>query len=78
MWNLALATVSKVAGAKVGPEALHSTIGRHAARAIRCAVLYDELNKQWQALMDNIGKGDREDLQQILLPGRGNPGLRFP
>lgn len=56
--TLVLETVSKLAGAKVGPEALHSTIGRHAARAIRCAVLYDELNKQWQALMDNIAKGD--------------------
>ena len=56
--NHALATVSKIAGAKVGPEALHSTIGRHAARAIRCAVLCDELSKQWQALVDNIAKGD--------------------
>ena len=53
-----LATVSKLANAKVGPEALHSTIGRHAARAVRCAVLYDELNTQWKALMDNIAKGD--------------------
>ena len=56
--TLALDTVSKLAGAKVGPEALHSTIGRHAARAIRCAVLNDELNTQWQALVDNIAKGD--------------------
>jgi hydrogenase large subunit len=53
-----LATVGKLAGAQVGPEALHSTIGRHAARAVRCAVLYDELNIQWQALMENIAKGD--------------------
>jgi hydrogenase large subunit len=51
----ALDTVSKLAGAKVGPEALHSTIGRHAARAIRCAVLYDEATKQWQALVDQYG-----------------------
>ena len=56
--TLALDTVSKLAGAKVGLEALHSTIGRHAARAIRCAVLYDELNTQWQALVNNIAKGD--------------------
>jgi hydrogenase large subunit len=56
--TLALETVSKLAGAKVGPEALHSTIGRHAGRAIRCAILYDEMNKQWQALVDNIAKGD--------------------
>lgn len=38
--------------------ALHSTIGRHAARAVRAAVLNETLQKQWQALMDNIGKGD--------------------
>ncbi len=56
--TLALEIVSKLAGAKVGPEALHSTIGRHAARAVRCAVLYDEATTQWQALMDNIAKGD--------------------
>jgi hydrogenase large subunit len=56
--TLALETVSKLAGAKVGPEALHSTIGRHAGRAVRCAILYDEMNKQWQALVDNIAKGD--------------------
>jgi hydrogenase large subunit len=56
--TLVLDTVSKIAGAKVGPEALHSTIGRHAARAIRCAVLYDEATTQWNALMENITKGD--------------------
>ncbi|MCL6620672.1 MAG: nickel-dependent hydrogenase large subunit [Syntrophobacterales bacterium] len=54
----ALGLVSKLAGTQVGPEALHSTIGRHAARAIRCAVFMDELQVQWQALVDNIAKGD--------------------
>lgn len=54
----ALDTISGMAGEKVPIAALHSTIGRHAARAVRAAVLYETLQKQWQALMDNIGKGD--------------------
>jgi hydrogenase large subunit len=75
--DLALATVSKVAGAKVGPEALHSTIGRHAARAVRCAVLYDELNTQWQALMNNIAKGDTKTWQKFSFPAGEIRGFGF-
>ncbi|OGP72183.1 MAG: hydrogenase 2 large subunit [Deltaproteobacteria bacterium RBG_13_60_28] len=66
--ELVLASVSKLANAKVGPEALHSTIGRHAARAVRTAVLYDELLVQWQALMDNIAKGDTKTCNQFTFP----------
>ena len=36
--------------------ALQSTIGRHAARAVRCAVMIDTLNDQWEKLAANIGK----------------------
>ena len=54
----ALATVSTLAGKSVGIGALHSTIGRHAARAVRAAVIYETLQNQWQLLVDNIGKGD--------------------
>lgn len=54
----ALDTISGMAGGKVPISALHSTMGRHAARAVRAAVLYETLQKQWQALMENIGKGD--------------------
>ena len=53
-----LDTVSGLLGAKVGLDALHSTIGRHAARAVRCAVVHEVLQENWQALIDNIGKGD--------------------
>jgi hydrogenase large subunit len=73
----ALDTVSKLAGAKVGPEALHSTIGRHAARAIRCAVLYDEASKQWQALMDNIAKGDTETSHKYVMKAGESRGYGF-
>jgi hydrogenase large subunit len=75
--ELALATVSSLAKAKVGPEALHSTIGRHAARAVRTAVLYDELDKQWQALMDNIGKGDFKTWNKFEFKGGEIRGFGF-
>ncbi|MGQ9921551.1 MAG: nickel-dependent hydrogenase large subunit [Desulfobacca sp.] len=73
----ALTTVSTIAGAKVGPEALHSTIGRHAARAIRCAVLYEELNKQWTALMENIAKGDLKTYSRYSFPAGEIRGFGF-
>ena len=37
----ALETVGAIAKIKAGPEVLHSTLGRHAARAIRAAMLAD-------------------------------------
>ena len=53
-----ISTASSLAGTQIPLTALHSTIGRHAARAIRCAVVYESLQNQWQLLMDNIGRGD--------------------
>lgn len=73
----ALATVSTIAGTEVGPAALHSTIGRHAARAIRCAVLYEELNKQWTALMENIAKGDLKTYTRYSFPAGEIRGFGF-
>ena len=73
----ALDTVSSLAKVKVGVSALHSTIGRHAGRAIRCAVLYDELNQQWQALMDNIGKGDFNVFNKPTFPAGEIRGFGF-
>lgn len=54
----ALANVAAVAKTQVTPAALHSTLGRHAARAIRASMLADLAQKHWQLLVDNIGKGD--------------------
>jgi hydrogenase large subunit len=53
-----LEVAGTVAGAKLGPAILHSTIGRHAARAIRTAVLGELALKHWGLLAENIGKGD--------------------
>ncbi|TBL83201.1 hydrogenase 2 large subunit [Hafnia alvei] len=45
-------------GKALQTEQLHSTMGRIIGRAVRCCVLKDTLLQQWQALIDNIGKGD--------------------
>ena len=64
----ALAAIGRQAGANVPISALHSTIGRHAARAVRAAVLYETLQKQWQTLMDTIGKGDTSTFNKPVFP----------
>ncbi|ADW19453.1 nickel-dependent hydrogenase large subunit [Desulfobulbus propionicus DSM 2032] len=72
-----LQTVSALAGATVGIDALHSTIGRIAARVVRCAVLHDTLSVQWQALIDNIGKGDLDTFNAPVFPRGEQRGVGF-
>jgi hydrogenase large subunit len=64
----ALDTVSALAKTKVGLDAMHSTIGRHAARAVSCAVQVDLLADQWQRLVGNIAKGDVTTFNQPVFP----------
>lgn len=63
-----LDTVSALVGSKVGVAALHSTIGRHAARAVRCATMIDLLQANWQKLIDNITKGDLATYNKPVFP----------
>ncbi len=72
-----LATVSSLAGATVGIDALHSTIGRIAARVIRCAILHDAMTGQWQALINNIGKGDLDTFNAPIFPKGEQRGTGF-
>ena len=72
-----LDTVSSLAKTKVGLEALHSTIGRHAARAVRCAVLHETLGRQWQLLMDNITQGDYETYNEPVFPAGEIRGVGY-
>lgn len=58
-------------------SALHSTIGRHAARAVRCAVMIDTLNDQWQKLVDNIGSGDLDTFNAPVFPKGEIKGVGF-
>ncbi|MGB0683787.1 MAG: nickel-dependent hydrogenase large subunit [Magnetovibrionaceae bacterium] len=63
-----LDVVKAVAKVDVGPEILHSTIGRIAARTIRTAVLLDEMENQWNLLMENIAGGDYETFNAPVFP----------
>jgi hydrogenase large subunit len=56
--DLAIEKVAAIGGVRATPAALHSTLGRHAARAIRACMLGELAQKHLQLLIDNIGKGD--------------------
>ena len=63
-----LETAGAVAGVKLGPEVLHSTLGRHAARMIRTCVISELAKKHWQLLATNIGKGDTSSFNPPTFP----------
>ncbi|MBP9147002.1 MAG: nickel-dependent hydrogenase large subunit [Thermoanaerobaculia bacterium] len=56
--NESVALASSIAKVQIPLAALHSTLGRHLARAIRCAVLAELSLKHWGLLVGNIAKGD--------------------
>jgi hydrogenase large subunit len=64
----AISKVQAVGGIKVTPDMLHSTLGRHAARAIRAAMLAELAQKNLQLLTDNIAKGDYTVHNQPVFP----------
>jgi len=73
----ALGRISKIAGVQVGPAALHSTLGRHGCRAIRCAVLAEAALKHWGLLVANIGKGDTKIYNEPKFPSGTVKGFGF-
>ena len=72
-----LQSAAAIAGTEIPSTALHSTIGRFAARAVRCAVLHEILETQWQALMDNLDRGDVRTSVQPEFPAQEVRGLGF-
>jgi len=54
----AIEKVKSIGGPQITPDMLHSTLGRHAARAIRACMLAELAQKHWQLLVDNISRGD--------------------
>ncbi len=75
--DAALATASKVAGVKLTPAALHSTLGRHLARAVRCAVMGELALRQWDLLVANIRKGDTSIFVEPRFPSGEQRGFGF-
>jgi len=75
--NYALGKVGKIAGQKIPISALHSTIGRHAARAIRAAVLFDTLRDNYDLLIKNIASGDMATYNKPEFPSGTQRGFGF-
>ena len=73
----ALATAGAVAKTKLSPQVLHSTLGRHLARAVRAAVICELAQKHWQLLMSNIGKGDTAIFNEPVFPKGEQRGFGF-
>ncbi len=73
----ALAHAGKVAGVKLGPAVLHSTLGRHLGRAIRTAVLSEMAQKHWGLLVENIGTGDTTIFNKPEFPSGQVRGFGF-
>jgi hydrogenase large subunit len=66
--NRVIEIVTTVGKIEVPLAALHSTIGRHAARAVMCAVNVDVLEAQWTMLMENLAKGDLKTFNKPVFP----------
>lgn len=75
--DAALEKSSAIAHVKATPAMLHSTLGRHGARAIRAAVLSELAMKQWQLLTDNILKGDTTIYNKPEFPKGTIEGVGF-
>jgi hydrogenase large subunit len=73
--KLAIEKVQAVGGVTVTPEMLHSTLGRHAARAIRACMLAELADKHLQLLTDNIAKGDYTVFNQPVFPDHEVEGV---
>jgi hydrogenase large subunit len=72
-----LQTAGSVAKVKLSAPVLESTLGRHAARVIRCAVLAEAALEQWALLVDNLGKGDRKTFNEPFFPKGEQRGFGF-
>ena len=66
--DLALAKISAIGKRKVTVNDLQSTMGRHVARAIRCAMLTELAGKHWEYLVSNISHGDTATYNTPMFP----------
>ena len=73
----ALDKISTIAKIKATPAHLHSTLGRHGARAVRTGVLSELAYKHWQLLFDNVAKGDKAVFNPPNFPKGEIEGVGF-
>ena len=72
-----LQLAGSIAGAKLTPAVLHSTLGRHAARAIRARVIAHQALSHWEALVGNIASGDTDIFTPFEFPKGEIQGFGF-
>lgn len=72
-----LDTAGALAQTKLSPGVLHSTIGRHAARMIRTAMICDTALEHWTLLVENIAKGDTDIFNPPSFPSGEQRGFGF-
>ena len=75
--DFSLQKVNKLSGGNFGPEILMSTLGRHAARAIRAAMIADVALKHLDLLVANIKKGDLSIATPVKYPKGEVSGFGF-
>jgi hydrogenase large subunit len=75
--HAALDKISAFAHVNATPAMLHSTLGRHGARAVRAAVLSELAYKHWQLLTDNVTKGDKAIFNPPVFPKGEIEGVGF-
>jgi hydrogenase large subunit len=73
----AQAAVKAIHKIDLQPQHLHSTLGRHAARAIRACMMTELAQKHWALLVENIGKGDVEIFRPFEFPKGEIRGVGF-
>jgi hydrogenase large subunit len=73
----AQAAVKAIHKIDLQPQHLHSTLGRHAARAIRACMMTELAQKHWKLLVENIGKGDVEIFRPFEFPKGEIRGVGF-
>ncbi len=66
--DAALDKIASIGGRRPTINELHSTLGRHAARAVRAAMFSELAEKHWQLLVNNIAKGDVATHNQPQFP----------
>jgi hydrogenase large subunit len=73
----ALEMAGAVAKAKLGADILQSTLGRHLARAVRCAMLSELARKHWGLLVENLKSGDLSTWVEPRFPSGEVRGVGF-
>jgi len=75
--NHAIGLVETISGRKIEPHMLHSTLGRHLARAVRCVVISELALKHWDLLVQNIASGDTDIYVEPEFPAGEQQGFGF-